>query len=359
MIPLTVALRDAGHQITVATSSEISSALREASLRWAPAGLHPRDAGVRFPGENPAYGPSVLRSKVDDLLGLITSENSDVVIREATDLAAAIAAEVAGLPCITFGISSMIPRSRWRVHAGESLDRLRLDYRLAPDPDLDFLFSSLYIDVTPPELESPTAAEVSYIRYVRYEAWDGASAAIAPAWLEDLDDKPTVLATLGTVYNNQSHVTRMFFSALESMDVNVVYTLGNGQSTDGIGPIPANVRVVEYLPHSLLLPRSAALLCHGGFNTVLSALCEGVPMVCVPLASDQFFNASRCEQLGCGIQLVDQGSAPVTADMVRHAIGRVLTEERFREGAQAMRAKIEAQAPISSLVPEIEQLCRQ
>jgi len=354
LVPLTAALQRAGHQVTVATSAEVATTLEEASLSRVAAGIHPRVAEVRFPGENPAYGPSALRTKIEDLLGIIAAHPPNVMIRESTDLAAAVAAEIAGVTCLTFGISSMIPRFVWRKNAGESLALLRGQYGLPADPELDFLFSSLYIDVLPPAMEAGYASEVPDLRYVRYEPWDGAATARRPPWLDALGHRPVVLATLGTVYNKQRHVIRTFLQALEAEDVDVLLTLGDDQPRDKIGPVPDNVQVAQYLPHSMLLPHCDLLLCHGGFNTVMGALCQGVPMVCVPIAGDQIFNAARCEQLGYGLRLGEGSDVPATPATIRSAVRRALGDETFRTRADDIRCKIAALPALETLVPEIE-----
>jgi UDP:flavonoid glycosyltransferase YjiC (YdhE family) len=58
------------------------------------------------------------------------------------------------------------------------------------------------------------------------------------------------------------------------------------------------VAVAGYAPHSLVFPRAAAVIHHGGIGTTAQALRAGVPQLVCPLFGDQFDNARRLRSLG-------------------------------------------------------------
>ncbi len=62
--------------------------------------------------------------------------------------------------------------------------------------------------------------------------------------------------------------------------------------------LPDGVRHFSYAPFSQLLPRTAAIVHHGGIGTASQGMAAGVPQFVMPLAHDQFDNASRMEKLG-------------------------------------------------------------
>lgn len=64
--------------------------------------------------------------------------------------------------------------------------------------------------------------------------------------------------------------------------------------------LPASVAHFGYVPLDLLLPRSAAFVHHGGIGSTSQAMLAGIPQVLMPLAHDQFDNASRVQRLGLG-----------------------------------------------------------
>ncbi|HTU93488.1 MAG TPA: glycosyltransferase [Gemmataceae bacterium] len=63
-------------------------------------------------------------------------------------------------------------------------------------------------------------------------------------------------------------------------------------------PLPNGVCHLPYVPHSLLLPRAAALVHHGGIGTALQALAAGIPQLIVPVFLDQPDNGRRLARLG-------------------------------------------------------------
>jgi rhamnosyltransferase subunit B len=60
-----------------------------------------------------------------------------------------------------------------------------------------------------------------------------------------------------------------------------------------------DVLITSYAPHSLLFPRCALIIHHGGIGSCAQALRSGRPQVITPVFADQFDNAHRLEQLGC------------------------------------------------------------
>jgi rhamnosyltransferase subunit B len=88
---------------------------------------------------------------------------------------------------------------------------------------------------------------------------------------------------------------------------------------------------LPYVPLRTLLPRSAALVHHGGIGSTAEALRAGVPQVIVPLAYDQFDNAARVEALAAGA-MVRGGAAGARPRALAAALRRVLHSEAVRAG---------------------------
>jgi rhamnosyltransferase subunit B len=62
--------------------------------------------------------------------------------------------------------------------------------------------------------------------------------------------------------------------------------------------LPENVVAFEYAPFSVLFPRAAAIVHHGGIGTTGLAMRSGRPMLVMPCAWDQPDNAERARRLG-------------------------------------------------------------
>jgi len=74
------------------------------------------------------------------------------------------------------------------------------------------------------------------------------------------------------------------------------------------------------------------VITHAGLGTVMTALAHGVPLLCVPLGRDQFFNAARVEALGAGRTI----GADADADTIGQAIRALLRDETARAAAKRM-----------------------
>lgn len=65
-------------------------------------------------------------------------------------------------------------------------------------------------------------------------------------------------------------------------------------------PLAPHTIHAKYLPFTQLLPQAEAIVHHGGIGTTSQALRAGVPQLVAPMAFDQFDNAERVAELGCG-----------------------------------------------------------
>jgi UDP:flavonoid glycosyltransferase YjiC (YdhE family) len=354
-IPLALELVGAGHQVAVAVSDEMGPTVAGVGLEWWPAGIHPERAIDLFPDDDSDYGIEVVSLKTAELLEIMVGPfRPDIVIRDPTDLAPAVAAEALDVPCSVFGFSHFIPRWSWPIlGADKTLAELRPKYGLKPDPDFDHLYDGLYLAVVPPSLETEDPLPVSLVQRMRYHVWDGGAAMTRPAWLDELPHRPTVLITLGTVYNFRSDLFDMFLEALADEDLNIICTVGGQVDPDEMLSMPDNVRVERYVPHSLILPSCDAILCHGGFNTVMGALCEGVPLVCVPVGADHEYNAQGCEANGLGIRIADSDAS---AEVVSAAVRTVLEVPSYAENVAALRGEIDAMPDLDAATRRLEEI---
>ena len=77
---------------------------------------------------------------------------------------------------------------------------------------------------------------------------------------------------------------------------------------------------------------------NGGAGTVGEALEAGVPMVVLPLHSDQPENAWRVQRAGLGLRLAADSSPAA----IRAAVGRVLRDRRFADRSREVRDTVRA-----------------
>ena len=208
-------------------------------------------------------------------------------------------------------------------------------------------------------LNSPAVAEPS-ARLPRNLVYVGAPAPeMAPAALDgelasiDDDGRPLVVVS-GTTGSHAPTMMPYFTAAIEALaplPVRGLVTAGP-RLDPALLPSAPNVALRGYLPHAAVFPRAAAVVTHCGLGTVLTALRAGVPLVCLPAFMDQFDNAARVADLGCGVWV--QGERTPAA--IRGAVRAVLEDPRYRQVARSWRPQSPTRTAASLAARHIEAL---
>ncbi|MEU1241660.1 glycosyltransferase [Micromonospora parva] len=153
---------------------------------------------------------------------------------------------------------------------------------------------------------------------------------------EQLDDRPLIYASMGTLQNRLPHIFEAIATACAGLDAQLVISLG---STDVEPPtgLAGNPIVVRYAPQLDLLARASLVITHAGINTTLEALAHGVPMVALPVGNDQPGVAARLTYLGAGEFIPVH---KVTPARLRAAIDTVSGDPAYRAKAQHYKRRI-------------------
>jgi MGT family glycosyltransferase len=139
---------------------------------------------------------------------------------------------------------------------------------------------------------------------------------------------PIVLVALGTFLSARDDLLRTAISAAHLGDWRLALASGS-TPIDALDAPPAGAMVREHLPQVELLEHADVFITHGGNNSVTEACAAGVPMIVLPLSTDQFAAATAIERAQIGIVL-DPNT--LTARALRSAVARVLedgTKERI------------------------------
>jgi vancomycin aglycone glucosyltransferase len=115
-----------------------------------------------------------------------------------------------------------------------------------------------------------------------------------------------------------------------------------------------DICVVDAAPHSLLLPRVAVAVHHGGAGTTTAAARAGVPQVVLPHVLDQFYWAHRVEVLGLG-----PAGLPVevvNADVLTDRISIALTNPWMRDAAKEFAPGIASRNGVQAAADKLEKL---
>jgi UDP:flavonoid glycosyltransferase YjiC (YdhE family) len=374
-VPLARALCGAGHEVAFATGAsfcpwvatvgfpaypvgtDASAVLQETVRRFPhwPAGVPPEEL-LRFyltcTSAQVATPPILL-----DLLAIVVHWRPDVIVHDPGEFAAPIAAACGRIPSVNHGWGPVLPMENYRL-AAEILAPLWERCKLSPPP-LAGMFEHLYLDVCPPSLQAPDIADIENVQSLRpipvhlpltsLPAW----AKEPLAWDDDVAGRPTVYATLGTVFNNAPGVLAAILDALADQDVKVVLAIGDQGDAALLGRESPTVHVRRYIPQPQVLADCDLVICHGGAGTVLAALDAGVPLLLLPVGLDQFHNARRGAAAGVGRWLPPEER---TAEAVGREVQEILGDDAFRDRARALQLEIRAMPGPDAAVARIERL---
>jgi UDP:flavonoid glycosyltransferase YjiC (YdhE family) len=147
---------------------------------------------------------------------------------------------------------------------------------------------------------------------------------------ERLDGRPLIYASLGTLQNRLEHAYAKIVEACAGLDAQLVLALGR-KDLNGPQPTYGSAIVVAYAPQVALLKRASLVISHGGLNTTLEALSEGLPLVLLPITNDQPGIAARVKSVGAG-EFIPIGK--LSAASLSQTIDRVLSTPSYRETAR-------------------------
>jgi MGT family glycosyltransferase len=320
-----------------------------------------RSAGLR--------GPAALRFLWRDVLmplahtmtpgvhAAVDAFRPDVLVVDQQALAGAAVAELRGLPWATSATTSaeltdplatMGKVGEWvaaqiREHLEAAglppAQAARVDPRFSPHLLLAFTTAALVGDIAVP----PQTAFVGPSITARPDA--------TPFPWDRLDDaRPLVLVSLGTL--NWQDGERFFARAADALgrlDVQGVVVA----PPDMVATPPANVLVRPRVPQLELLARTAAVVTHGGHNTVCEALAQGLPLVVAPIRDDQPIIAGQVVAAGAGVRV---RFGRVSATGLQAAIERALTDPELREGAARVQASFAAAGGAPAAADRVEEL---
>lgn len=169
-----------------------------------------------------------------------------------------------------------------------------------------------------------------------------------------LDGRPLIYASMGTLQNRLNGIFRTIAEACTGFDAQLVIALGR-RGAPIPADLPGNPIVVDYAPQVDLIRRASLVICHGGANTVLQSLTYGVPMVLMPVATDQPGVSARAKYIGVA-EFIPVRKA--TAGKLRAAVEKVQSNPSYRANAQKYQETIKGLDPVRRATDIIEQAVR-
>lgn len=388
------ALQARGHEVFIITSGFFEDLVKRAGLGFRPVGTaadfeavqadpdiwHPKKAFaalVRL-GLNHSYGPIVEHARELHKPGetVLVAGTLAIGARNARDLLDVPLVTAHLAPCL-FLSSYRLPRMhgapvpqwgpRWlkrlmwfvgsRVadrHVLPVLNAFRREHGLAPASDIvrNWWHSpDRVIGLFPEWFGPPQPDWPKQVRLTGFPMFDEAGMAAVSPELEQFlaDGEPPLVLTPGT---SMAHGREFFAAGVEALKLLGRRGILLTKFAETIPKaLPPGVRHFSYVPFSEVLPRSAALVYHGGVGTCAQALRAGIPHLIYHMAHDQLDNLSRVRDLGVG-----DGTAPKQFNPKRVAVmlGRLLDDAAVKSRAQALSQRFDTEAWICETCELIE-----
>jgi UDP:flavonoid glycosyltransferase YjiC (YdhE family) len=349
-MPLAFAARDAGHDVSFATTDHFLERLqrlgfvvhdvgvtiesaRDELMAALAVSTMPRNLDGRPDLSQGArlFIDGVARPTAADLSALLPAIDPDMLVYEQYDVGAAVAGHASGLPVICHSLSPQLPEgilSGWG--AADRLARLWSDHGIT-DPSLDVLIGDAYLDIFPAAMQpasviaDPARIRLRPIPYVE-------PAATLPQWV-GRTGRPLIYLTLGTVVATDE-VLVPALHGLSRLEADVLMALGSAAGSE-LGVLPDNVHVETFVDQPAVLRHADLAVHHGGSGTILAALAAGTPQLLLPKGADQFINADVMSSTGMALAI--EPSATTESSITAAAAAEI---GRLRPVASAARAEL-------------------
>jgi UDP:flavonoid glycosyltransferase YjiC (YdhE family) len=358
VVQLARALAAQGNDVAIATAGALAAEVQKAGLGHLPCGpdestivqafapVAREVAQLPIPERRPfafakRFAEIVAPMTISELVDTCRDWSPDCVVYDTAALAAPLAAAVVGARSAHHSWGPLFP-APVVANAARAMKPLWEEWGVEPDPAAG-LFSDIYVDIAPPSMQFAEIDSVSHRILLRPEGYDGTTGK-----REVLDlptGRPLIYVTFGTMgLFNGPDLFRLVVDALRDFDVTVLLTVGRNNDPTGLGDLPDNVVVHQYLPQFSVLPYADVAVTHGGAGSVLGAARHGCPALTLPGGADQFTNAEQHAVTGAGVFLTPPD---VSVESVRAAVRSLLDEPSYRKSAAALAEEI-AQMPDSA-----------
>jgi N-glycosyltransferase len=294
---------------------------------------------------------------VHRLSAIIERWQADLVVRDSTEVIAALAAARVRVPraaVVAVPLSVLPPQ---RAFLGEVIDTLNRSLDTG-GTDLTGAGDLAVADPLPPLFYQGWGQRPPTVVAFAHQNVVGPSD-LTPPWLSALPRRPTIFVCFGAIVEaGLARLLRILRAvAAQPFEANVIVAAGNSYSDDlcrlARRYVP-DVIIERFLPQCAILPAVSLMITHGGITSVKEAASVGVPMVLVPRANDCFATAKRCADLGLGILMKDTASSTELAA----AISSAMRGPQTRAAVAAFRQEMASLPPVHRVVERFERAVR-
>ncbi|HEX2912955.1 MAG TPA: glycosyltransferase [Chloroflexia bacterium] len=330
-----------------------------------------------------------LPAKIEELKKLCVGV--DLIVATSQQFAAMAASELTDVPCATVvltpaslpsarvspqplpvklpaSLQRAVNRLQWSIGlralasvTDKPVNAIRAGYGLPPrrflinTGNLSEKFTALAVS---PAFLQPQPDWPSQVRMTGFCFWDTPSDwTISPDLAAFLDGtKPVVAVSSGSISLQVKEAFDRFFEvsllAIRRAGARALVIGANPENLPQ--PLPDDVMALPFAPFSLVYPRCAVVIHHGGIGTVAQALRAGVPSLVVPWGADQFFNAAQIERIGAGRWIKRKSfSSDKPASVLKEMLA---SNSSYKMAAQDIAVKINTEDGVGTLCAALEKL---
>jgi UDP:flavonoid glycosyltransferase YjiC (YdhE family) len=396
---LALGLMSRGHDVTIATMEYFRDVITAAGIGFRPIrpAADPSDGALIRRIMDPRRGSERLLREIlfpsteamfEDLLSAV--EGADLLVTHPTTIAAPVVAEYRKVPWASSVLAPLSFFSRYDVPVFppapwlKSLERLgswpgpalirvaraisrpwsapvhALRRRLGLPPGGDPLFEGQHSPhlvlalfsrvLAAPQPDWPRQTVVT--GHVFHDAPHGT--ALSSALEEYLQaGPPPVVFTLGSsVVLAAGDFWEESIGAVRRLGIRAVFLAGPGRAAALHRLVTPAILAVDSAPHSLVMPRAAAVVQQCGIGTMAQSLRSGRPMLAVPFSHDQPDNAWRARRLGMARILYPRRyrEARVAAEL-----RALLDDPAYTDAARRTAAVVRSEGGVGAACDAIEE----
>jgi MGT family glycosyltransferase len=147
-----------------------------------------------------------------------------------------------------------------------------------------------------------------------------------PSWIDELPH-PRVLVSVSTELQEDGEIINTALKALENEEGSIIVTT-SALEPENFVALHERTKIVQFLPHSKVIPKVDVVITHGGMGTTQRALAAGVPVCVIPWGRDQNETARRVEVSGAGKMILRK---KLSSDRLKNAVKQALDKKNEAE----------------------------
>lgn len=161
---------------------------------------------------------------------------------------------------------------------------------------------------------------------------------------------PILYISMGSMISSKRFLTKCI-KAFSNKDITVIISTGKVKPEE-LATLPNNIYAYSFVPQLDVLQHAGLFFTHGGMNSINEAMYYGVPMLVMPITSDQPINAQRVEDLKIGKSI----SKFCSAKTMYKKTMEVLNDTSIKTNTLAMQKKVHTDIGVSGVANYIERM---